>query len=219
MTCDVDFMKTKFSGDLNPLYVKLKEELQKNKFIDQVNYYRSTRDKKSVEKSSKSSSEQSLYRGIVTRGPKGQIRTRKKPLNNITKIQKSEKIENQLYQLSSKKLYHLYKSLCTISLVEHPYLAYIGSWAFLECIAVVMGKNNPQSFDAFYGNKLNNWEKLKDEKEIKKRIHDAIKQIHSKGNFSKHDFNYEFSDAKQLHNELKVLEDFVIKCINDIQAS
>ena len=214
---NVDFMKTKFSGDLNPLYVKLKEELQKNRFIDQVNYYRSRKDKELVEKSPESVSEKLLEKDIITKDSKGQTKRRKvKTTSNTTKIFPSEKIKDELKKLNQKKLFHLYNSLCIISLVEHPYLAYIGSWAFLECISVVMGKDDPQSFDAFYGNKLNSWEEYKKKREIKKRIHNAIKEIHAKGNFSKHDFDYEFSDAKQLHNEFKVLEEFIIKCIDDI---
>ena len=43
---EIDFMKTKFSGDLSPLYLELKQKLQEKRFIDQVNYYRSTRDTK-----------------------------------------------------------------------------------------------------------------------------------------------------------------------------
>ena len=77
-----------------------------------------------------------------------------------------------------------------------------------------MSKNEKPGFDAFYGNKLNKW--YTDQKQDKKRIHDAIKQIHAKGNFAKHDSQYPLSDAKQLHNEFKVLEEFIIKCIDSL---
>ena len=217
---DVDFMKTKFSGDLNPLYSELKKELQKNTFIDQVNYYRSRRDaeKESVKQSLESASGQSLDRDIVTKDSKGQIRKRKvKISSNTTKISSSEEIKNKLEILENKKLFGLYNSLCTISLVEHPYLAYIGSWTFLECLSYYMGnRNNNLSFESFLHNKVNAW--YVNKKQDKKTISNVITEIHKKGNEVKHSL-HELSDAKQLGKDFQTLEQFIIQCIDDIQGS
>ena len=216
---ELDFMKTKFIG-LDSLYSKLKVELQKDpNFINQLNRLRKEDLSSEIPDSEKTNApfQEESETNIITRKPSGKV-TRK--TINRGRIEKSESICSKLLDLKNKKLYHLYNSLCVISLNEHPYLAYIGSSAFLEGLSVIMGNDiDKQSFDAFYGNKLNSWEEYKDERKIKKRIRNAIKEIHSKGNFSKHDFDYEFSDARQLHNEFKVLEEFVIKCIDDIQDS
>ena len=209
---DIDFMKTKFSGDLNPFYLKLKEELQKNQFIDQVNYYRSKKEKESVEKFPKSASRKLSDK---EKTQDGQTNRKRKTLNNITKIQKSEIIHNQLVSLKKKKLYGLYNSLCTISLIEHPYLSYAGSWVFLECLASYMGKEETTSFKSFYDGKINEWYS---KKEVKKRIKLVVQDIASKGNVSKHDSEYEFSDAKQLNKDFNALEEFIIKCLHKIQG-
>ena len=212
---DVDFMKTKFIDNLDPLYKIIKEELQEYKLIDQVNNYRTTKDKQESKKETESKIHKPEEESIIKRTPSGEESRKKiKSSNKITKIQQSSQIRSGLEQLTNKKLYHLYNSLCIISLVEHPYLSYIGSWAFLEGLSVLMEKKDSTSFDSFYNGKINEWY---NKKSAKKRIHNAIKEIHSKGNFAKHDFEYEFTDAKQLHNEFKVLEDFIIKCINNIR--
>ena len=67
----------------------------------------------------------------------------------------SEEIKNKLEKLKWKKLYNLYNSICTISLKIHPYLSYAGSWAFLECLAAYMGKDENISFKSFYDGKIN----------------------------------------------------------------
>ena len=212
---DIDFMKTKFIDNLSPLYIKIKNELQKENFIDQVNYYRSRKDKESVEKSPESVSGKPLDKDIIRRDSNGQTTKRKRVLNNITKIQKSETIDNKLDQLSNKKLYHLYNSLCIISLQEHPYLSYAGSWTFLECLSYYMGnRNNRISFESFFHNKANTW--YAEEKQNKKTICNVITDIHKKGNEIKHSL-HELSDAKQLGKDFQTLEKFIIKCIDDIQ--
>ncbi len=213
---EIDFMKTKFIDDLNPLYIELKKELKKEpNFMDQVNFYRSKQDKINPPETEDSPDEEKKET-IIVKKPSGEIKT-KKSLKNITKIQKSKEVELKLSQLNKKKLVRLYDSLCTISLIKHPYLCYIGSWAFLESLSVYMGKKEKQSFDSFFGSKLNEW--YKNQKQDKNKMHDAIKQIHTTGNFAKHDFEYEFSDAKQLHYEFKVLEEFIVKCIDNIQEN
>ena len=214
---DIDFMKTKFSGDLEPLYQKLKKELQKNKFIDQVNYYRSKKDKDSYGETS-DKKQKPASKEWITRPKNGKERRIKITPPSKTNIMSSEEIRSQLEKLEKKKLFHLYNSLCETSLVKHPYLAYIGSSAFLEGLSVIMGKtNDKESFYAFFGNKLNSWEQYKNDRSTKKRIQSITKEIHEKGNFSKHDFDYEFSDAKQLHNDFKALDSFIVDCINEIQ--
>lgn len=222
---EVNFMKTKFIDDLTPLYDSLKQELQKDRFIDQVKNYRSKKSQENPQEIIETSKETSD--DIVIRTPGGQTK-KKRALNaithdithditnniNRTKIEKHELIDLKLSNLQKPKLHSLYKSLCKISLIRHPYLAYIGSWAFFEGLSILMKKNTRESFTAFFNNKSNEWY---NDREKKKRIQNAIKEIHAKGNFSKHDPEYDFSDAKQLHHEFKILEKFIVKCIDNIQ--
>ena len=211
---EVNFMKTKFNYNLNPLYLRLRRELQEEKFIDQAEFFKVKEAKKDKQPEQVSDDTPTTpSKSIIVRS-KGKSTKKKIPLNN-TKIQKSEEIDHKLLNLKRKKLYSLYNSLCIVSLQEHPYLSYVGSWAFLECLARYMGNTDNNSFESFYKNKINSWYK-KTSRTEKKSLEDAIKDIYSKGNDAKHSYIREFSDSKQLNKDFKVLENFIIKCINDI---
>ena len=211
---EVDFMKTKFTDDLTPLYSELKKELQTEYFIDQVNNYRSRKDNKIDSKTEEAKETKKSQEDIIRKTPEGKITKKKRGANN-TKIQQSEKINEKLSRLTYKKLSKLYNSLCIISLQEHPDLAYLGSWAFLECLAKYMGKQDDKiNFENFYKNKIDNW--YKTDKTFKKSLQDTIKDIHTKGNNAKHSHIRSFSDAKQLSNDFSTLENFIIKCIDNI---
>ena len=214
-TFDVDFMKTKFIDNLDPLYQKIKKELQEYKFIDQVNNYRAKKDKQESKKETEPKIHKPEEESIIKRKPSGEESRKKiKSSNKITKIQQSSQIRSGLEQLTNKKLYHLYNSLCIISLVEHPYLAYIGSWAFLEGLSILMEKKDSISFDSFYNGKINKWY---NKQSLKSGIKDAIKDISLRGNIAKHNPEHEYIDARQLHHNFNTLEDFIIKCINNIR--
>ena len=220
---DIDFMKTKFIDNLDPLYLLLKKELQKENFnfIDQVNYYRAKKVKKQHETSedprtNQTDSEAKEKPNIAIKKTDEETIRKKKSSNKTTKIEKSEKIESALNNLKWKKLFHLYNSLCTISLVEHPYLAYIGSWAFFEGLSTYMKKKEKTSFDSFLSSKINDLYKHTNDRSRKKTLQKVIEDIASKGNISKHDL-HEYSEAKQLNKDFKTLEDFIVQCINGIQ--
>ena len=206
-----NFMKTKIEENLEGLYQKLKENLKKDKYFEQVNNYKPTKMENKQEEISEPPRKEKEF---IARKKDGSEK-RKKSSTDLIKIPISSEIKEKLEGLEYNKLYHLYNSLCAISLKEHPYLAYIGSWTFFECLSFMMGNKEGCAFDGFYNNKINKWYP-KDQN--RKRIKDAITQIHSKGNFSKHDYKYQFSDALQLHNEFKVLEKFIIKCIDKSRA-
>ncbi len=207
---EIDFMKTKFT-DIHDLYIILKKELQKDKFIDQVNNYRSKQDKKS-NKDTPSVMSVISNKNIIVRSEKGQEERKKATSLSSTKILLVNNISDKLENLTHKKLYYLYNSLCKISLVEHPYLAYIGGWAFLDCLSCYMGKPRSTSFKSFYDSKINDWYN----KNKRNGFKNVINEIASRGNISKHDSFYELEDAKQLNKDFKTLEDFIIKCIDEI---
>ena len=83
-------------------------------------------------------------------------KTKKRKPNNITRVKESEEIKFNVKQHEKEKitsfiqfnLHNLFDRAFLLSLY----------WklAFLEGLSVIMGKNDTQSFDAFYGNKLMN---------------------------------------------------------------
>ena len=208
---ETDFMKTKFNENLEDLYSKLREVLSKEKFFDQVKNFQPTKLKDTKEEDAFSDQ---LNGKVLIRKDSGATKTKTKSPRNTTNIQCSEQIQSKLKNLNWKKLYNLYNSICTISLKVHPYLSYVGSWAFLECLAAYMNKEEKTSFKSFYDGKINQWYSKREEK---KRLKDVIQDIDSKGNASKHDSRYELEDAMQLNKDFKILEKFIIKCIDTIE--
>jgi hypothetical protein len=72
-------------------------------------------------------------------------------------ITESKKITDKLNELDLKKLSNLYKSLCTVSLKEHPILLYVGAWSFFEVLAKNCGNSGENSFRAYYDGKAKEW--------------------------------------------------------------
>ena len=191
----VNFTKTGFDENLDGLYSAIKNELRGSKkednYIQQAEYYRAR--KSTSPKSTK---------------PKSSTTTRH--------IEHSLQVTALLEQLKSKKHMHLYKSICKISLAEHPILAYVGAWVLLESLASHLGKESKQAFDGFYNQKINAFTK-----DIGKRneYKTPIKDIHQKGNLNKHSGIYEAVDAKQLVIDFKSIELFLIFCIEEVLNS
>ncbi len=197
----VSFMKTGFDENLDGLYRILKSEMQGNmannepNFINQTEHYRVNRNQTKKQTTKKQTTKKQT--------------TKEKP-NNIVY---SEEIYSRLDQLDQKKLARLYGSICKISLAEHPILAYVGSWTLLESLATYLDKGSQTSFDSFYNNRINS---IYEGKTKKADLKASIKDIHTKGNCNKHSGTYEAMDAIQLHNDFKVIEDFIVNCIEGI---
>ena len=207
----INFMKTGFDYNLDGLYRILQSKLRGDKdknepnFINQANYYRA-RQKQGNPKSStpqKSTPQKSTP----------QKSTPKQTISKPNNIENSEEIYSRLNQLDQKKLARLYWSICKISLTEHPILVYVGSWTLLESLATYLDKDSTTSFDSFYSGKMNS---MGLDKTKKADLRASIKDIHTKGNCNKHSGTYEAMDAIQLHNDFKVIEDFIVNCIEEI---
>lgn len=237
---DVNFMKTGFDDNLIGFYDKLKEILsppendhdlfaqatnfRKKKFEaflelqDEDNSGDSNTEKGDEESdtaqeddnTSATSSGQSEQGDV---GPQGnENNDNQSNQGPRTKIQKSNSIEKKLSQLGNSKLVNLYRSLCVVSLVEHPILLYVGAWSFLESLSTAINKNDGNDFYSFLNSKINLWYKDRGEKNDFKG---AIKDIHEKGNCNKHSGQRFVVDARQLENDFKVIKPLLLKIIDE----
>ena len=144
----------------------------------------------------------------VASPPMSQPKGKKKSHNN--KILKSKKVQDELNKLVSDKLGGLYKSLCAISLKEHPQLMYVGSWSFFESLANCLGKNSSSDFVSYLIKKAGN---LDFAKVHKKDFQGRLKDILEKGNANKHSGKAASLCAIQLRNDFEVLEPLIIACL------
>lgn len=196
----VNFTKTGFDENLDGLYRVIKGELEGstngNNYIHQAEYYRA---KKSTQQP----------KGKSTKD--GRQQPKSPPARK--KIEHSPQIYKLLGQLESKKHMYLYRSICKISLIDHPILAYVGAWVLLESLANHLGKESHQAFDGFYNQKINSFTKDQNKRNEYKI---PIKDIHQKGNLNKHSATYEAIDAKQLISDFKSIEPFLISCIEEV---
>lgn len=193
----VNFTKTDFDEDLDGLYRRLKTELignspgTENDYLHQTEFFRKNKTRKSGRKRKKSQS-----------GTKPTIEEKISISNDFKKL---------LAQLENKKMERLYSSLCGISLIDHPVLAYVGTWTLLESLSTYMGKKPQISFESFYGAKISEFARNKNERG---QFKFPIKDIHSRGNLNKHSDVYEVIDARQLVSDFKSIEKFLIHCAN-----
>ena len=204
---ELDFMKTKFVG-LDPLYFELKKELQKApSFIHQLNRLRKDTD-------TTSEIEEETPEKSILRKKDGQSQRKRRASTNDEKIIPSQEINSKLSNLNHKKIHDLYKSLCDISLKKYPYLSYVGGCIFLDCLASYMGNPDNNPFESFLKSKASNFYGKKEGK--RKSIQRIIGSINSTTNDIKHYHEREIKSAIQLNGDFKVLERFIIKCIDDI---
>lgn len=137
----VNFMKTGFDINMDSLYRAVQSELSaqisdmEEDYIFQATYFR----RKLVNVESK------------VRKSKNTKKRRRKPVVDIDKqVPLSDDLHNALKQMESKKLYRLYVSLCRVSLVKDPVLAYVGAWTLLESLATQLGKYSRTAFTDFF---------------------------------------------------------------------
>ena len=186
----VNFMKTGFDENMDSLYRAIKSELSARPpevmedFIQQATWYRKNKS---------------------TSG--GTSKTGKPRPEN--KIPLSTELSEKLAQLKFKKLYRLYESLCRVSLVNDPVLAYVAAWTLLESLATYLDKKTGHAFDNFYNDKINIFTK---DKAKRAEYRTPIRDIHEKGNMNKHSSTYATINAQQLANDFQTIEKFLIHC-------
>lgn len=132
---------------------------------------------------------------------------------NETKIKSSQEIVNKLNLLGSRKFIQLYRSLCIISLEQHPAIMYVAAWAFFESLSKKAGSST--DFPAFLGAKMN---ALGYDREDKKSIALCLSDISNEGNCVKHDSGYVSTDAKKLAHYFEVTEKLIVDLLNEVIA-
>ena len=197
----VNFMKTDFDENMDALYRAIRSQLiahppaVKDDFIQQAINFR---------KSKSTLSGKKPQTGNFENKPKTE-----------DKIPFSPKINRMLAQLKNKKLHRLYSSLCRVSLINDPVLAYVGAWTLLECLANLLGKNSTTSFVSFYSGVIN---RIYTSKGTRGQIRTPIEDIHKKGNMNKHGSTYEAMNAQQLISDFQSIEDFLTHCTSEAVA-
>ena len=194
--CPINYQKTGFNIDLRPFYEKLKKELDKNGLINAVDTYRARKDKANNKKTVK----------------RKVSRKRSSP----NKIKLSSQVKEVLSEIENDKFLGLYVSLCSISLKDHPVLAYVGAWSFFDSLATEMGRKGRDSFEKYFESKIDDWEIKKGDKDKKNDIKLVLEDIRRKGNSCKHSSTYHMYDARQLKIDFRVLEDFIVRCVKEL---
>lgn len=126
-------------------------------------------------------------------------------------IDESEDILKKLAILNSRKLSGLYRSLCYVSLNQHPALMYVGAWSFLEALSRCAG-NTGDDYRSFYNGKM---QSFGIGKQIAKDCKVPLGEIHQYGNATKHSKNATRVSAKQLLNDFEVLEPLILAALDE----
>lgn len=121
-------------------------------------------------------------------------------------IDASNHIQEKLEQLTTPKLLELYKSLCVVSLKQHPQLLYAGAWSFFESLSTGLGKKEGTSFESYLGSHMNQMGYAKNQK---KDFTKPLKDISDTGNLNKHSGTYYSTGAHQLRADFATLEPFI----------
>ncbi|MGI9439841.1 MAG: ATP-binding protein [Parvibaculales bacterium] len=215
----VNFMKTAFDGNLEPLYRLISQELIGDRsspnFVAQATNYRARAINKPPPPTPAPAPKPTPTPAPAptpTPAP-----TPSPPSPKIhEEIQYSEKLDKAFGALENNKLQNLYSSICKLSLKEHPIIAYLSVWTLFEVLARKLGAPDNQSFDAYFNSCMNKHEILKNQK---KTFQNRIKDIADKGNMMKHDSTWHAVDATQLAVDMMELEEFLCACIESSKTS
>ena len=131
----------------------------------------------------------------------------------IKTISFSNDFHVKLNKLNNRKLASLYESICRVSLIKDPILAYVGVWVLLEALAVELGKKNTTAFVDFYNGKINTY--YSSQRRQAKTIREVLKDIHGKGNANKHESRWYTVDAQQLNVDVETITPFLLQCIEE----
>lgn len=204
----VNFMKTGFDINMDSLYRAIKSQISvrppdvNEDFVQQATHFRSNKT--------------TFGRKTKAKGTtKAKAKTKPHPTTE-SQIPFSEDLNDALEKLDFKKLSRLYRSLCRVSLVDDPVLAYVGAWTLLESLATQLGKNEGTAFNGFYNTFFRDFVANTNEK---KECKNVLRDIHTKGNMNKHSGVYEAMNAQQLASDLPAIEKFLIHCAGKVTSS
>ncbi|MEC4591910.1 hypothetical protein VPG91_13010 [Nitrospirillum amazonense] len=126
-------------------------------------------------------------------------------------IAHEDNIARALNSFGNEKLKSLYYSICSIELEYHTPIVCVGVWAFFETLTVCAGRDANISFDSFLSKgKLSSFG-FKETRPLQ----EAITRILAYGNTTKHHRASATFNGDQLNNDMTVLKDVIVKCIEE----
>lgn len=141
----------------------------------------------------------------------------KKP-KRATNIRGEAAIESGLNEIGFAKLSSLYASICLISAKDHTPLVAVGVWSFLESLTAAMGRKEGTAFSDYLNNSKLESLGVGKGKALKAPT-TALSQIANQGNLTKHHKISAQFDYSQLINDMGVLTDVIVACIEDIKTN
>ena len=131
-------------------------------------------------------------------------------------VTRSDKIESKLGELDSKKLIHLYHSLCVVS-KKHATLLHLGAWAFFECLGRLVLPNTQDSRSTI-GNVIK--DDFQGNKSLSKDLRNRLGYVYEFGDCTKHSgTSFPACRAEQLDNDMLTLEPLILALIDRAIAS
>lgn len=117
--------------------------------------------------------------------------SRKPSISRKTKLSSSEEMVQALDELDHPKLNSLYRSVTTISVVEHTAMVHVACWTIFEVVTVLLGKGESASTSGF----IKGHQSLKDffsglKKDDLKDIQASVDTFVDIGNRTKHSGDY-----------------------------
>lgn len=156
---------------------------------------------------------------LLENGSKGnkptRRRTKVKPRATLTH---DHAIMDALKGLNSQKLVSLYDSITIVPLNPHAPLVTVGAWAFLESLSALAGRTVGTDFPSFFSKARRAQYGLPIGKDAK-AVTDALEQVSTSGDVTKHDGVAAHFNGDQLANNMDTLKDLILKCIEDVAAS
>lgn len=131
-------------------------------------------------------------------------------------VRSEDTIEDGLEIIGFEKLRSLYASICLINAKEHTPLLTVGAWSFMESLTAAMGRKEGTAFNHFLSNSRLESLKVGKGKELKGYTA-ALNQIADSGNLTKHHKISAHFDYSQLINDMAVLTDVIVACIEEIK--
>jgi predicted RNA-binding protein with RPS1 domain len=128
------------------------------------------------------------------------------------RIRKAIEIQKALQSYGNTKLRDLYRSICGVSLTEHPLLVSVGIWSFLDTLAANQGKSPQTAFNSYFSGE---WMKANGlgGKNDAKGMSNALKNLCDGGNITKHDKVAAHYDSRQMANDMEVLTPLIVKAL------
>jgi hypothetical protein len=133
------------------------------------------------------------------------------------RVNESQDIKDKLDALDSFKLKRLYKSLCKISLNDHPEIMYAGAWMFFELLSKYAGNVNQKGrrqheFTAFLNGRM---QSHAFQEERRDSCYKVLLEIQDFGNAAKHSITRTRATAQQLKLDFDLLESTITMAIDE----